>query len=198
MGKELQLNRACPQVSLMMLLCMMKDLECYKNFEVPHHTGRVQKDVFAMIKQLGVPTWFCSFSAAETRWVPLLQCLAKLVKQKELTEQETIEMTWQEKCELIKSDPVTCARYFDNRIQCFLNSVLKRHSQPIGEIADYFGRIEFQQRGSPHIHLLVWIKNAPVYGQSHLSDVISFIVSLVSLVSNLCHLQKRHNNSKSC
>lgn len=33
-----------------------------------------------MIKQLGVPTWFCFFSAAETRWVPLLQCLAKLVK----------------------------------------------------------------------------------------------------------------------
>lgn len=40
----------------------------------------------------------------------------KTIKQKELTEQETIEMTWQEKCELINSDPVTCARYFDNRI----------------------------------------------------------------------------------
>lgn len=119
------------------------------------------------MKQLGVPTWSCSFSAAETRWVPLLQCLAKLVKQKELAEKETIEMTWQEKCELMKSDPVTCARYFDNRIQCFFNSVLKSHSKPTGEIADYFGRIEFQQRGSPHIHLLIWIKYAPVYGQSH-------------------------------
>lgn len=104
----------------------------------------------------------------------------KTIKQKELTEQETIEMTWQEKCELIKSDPVTCARYFDNRIQCFLNSVLKRHSQPIGDIADYFGRIEFQQRGSSHIHLLVWIKDAPVYGPSHLSDVISFIDKYVT------------------
>lgn len=89
-------------------------------------------------------------------------------------------MTWQEKCELIKSDPVTCARYFDNRIQCFLNSVLKSHSQPVGEIADYFGRIEFQQRGSPHIHLLIWIKDAPVYSQSHSSDVISFIDKYVT------------------
>lgn len=146
----------------------------------PPYWESAKKDVFAMIKQLGVPTWFCSFSAAETRWVPLLQCLAKLVKKKELTEQETIAMTWQEKCELIKSDPVTCARYFDNRIQCFLNSVLKCKSQPIGEIADYFGRIEFQQRGSPHIHLLVWIKDAPVYGQSDISDVLSFIDKYVT------------------
>lgn len=146
----------------------------------PPYWGSAKKGFFAMIKQLGVPTWFCSFSAAETRWVPLLQCLAKLVKQNELTEQETIEMTWQEKCELIKSDQVTCARYLDNRMQCFLNSVLKSHSQPIGEIADYFGRIEFQQRGSPHIHLLIWITDAPVYGQSHLSDVISFIDKYVT------------------
>ena len=82
----------------------------------PPYWESVKKDVFAMIKQLGVPTWFCSFSAAETRWVPLLQCLSKLVKHKDLTEQEINAMTWQQKCDLIKSDPVTCARYFDNRI----------------------------------------------------------------------------------
>lgn len=27
-------------------VCMMNDLECYENFEVPHHTGRVQKMMF--------------------------------------------------------------------------------------------------------------------------------------------------------
>lgn len=50
----------------------------------PPYWESAKKDVFAMIKQLGVPTWFCSFSAAETRWVPLLQCLAKLVKKKRI------------------------------------------------------------------------------------------------------------------
>lgn len=138
-----------------------------------------------MIKQLGTPPWFCSFSAAETKWVPFLQCLAKFVKQKELTEAEAIEMTSQEKCELIRCDPVTCARYFDNRVMCFLNSVLKSESQPIGKIVDYFGKIEFQQRGSPHIHLLVWIKDAPVYGQSDISEVISFIDRYVTCKKTL-------------
>lgn len=42
-GKRITVEQV---LSLMMLLCMMKDLECYENFEVPHHTGRVQKKVF--------------------------------------------------------------------------------------------------------------------------------------------------------
>ena len=28
---------------------------------------------------------------------------------------------------------------------------------------DYFYRVEFQLRGSPHLHCLFWIKDAPVY-----------------------------------
>lgn len=103
---------------------------------------------------------------------------------------------------IIKSDPVICARYFDNRIQFFLNSVLKSHSQPIGKIADYFGRIEFQQRGSPHIHLLIWIKDAPVYSPSHLSDVISFIDKYVTCKKDITipslFIYQTHRHAKTC
>jgi hypothetical protein len=77
----------------------------------PPYWEQTKKDVFAMIRQLGTPTWFCSFSAAETKWTPLLKCLAKLVKKK-----SSSELTWEEKCILIKSDPVTCARYFEHTI----------------------------------------------------------------------------------
>ena len=35
----------------------------------PPYFERCKKDLFAMIRQLGNPTWFCSFSAAETRWI---------------------------------------------------------------------------------------------------------------------------------
>ena len=27
-----------------------------------------------------------------------------------------------------------------------------------GEVEDWFWRIEFQKRGSPHVHMLLWIK----------------------------------------
>ncbi len=40
----------------------------------PPYFERCKKDLFAMIRQLGKPTWFCSFSAAETRWIHYSAC----------------------------------------------------------------------------------------------------------------------------
>lgn len=82
----------------------------------------------------------------------------------------------------------------------FLKFCLEKPLSTSWQIADYFGRIEFQQKGSPYIHLLIWIKDAPVYGQSHLSDVISFIdkyvtckkdITIPSLVNNQTHRHAR-------
>lgn len=39
----------------------------------PAYWSSAQKDLFAMLRQLGIPTWFCSFSAAEYRWNDRLQ-----------------------------------------------------------------------------------------------------------------------------
>ena len=141
----------------------------------PPYWESAKNDVFAMIRQLGMPTWFCSFSAAETKWTPLLRCLSKLVKNKDLSDEEVDALTWQEKCFLIKSDPVTCARYFEHRIQSFIAHVIKDKMKPIGEVADYFYRVEFQQRGSPHVHMLIWIKNAPIYNINSDREVSEFI-----------------------
>ena len=128
-----------------------------------------------MIQQLGIPTWFCSFSAAETKWFPLLGCLSKLVHGKELNDSELENLTWQDKCHLIKSDPVTCARYFDHKFQICVSHVTKHELKPIGELVDFFFRVEFQQRGSPHVHMLIWIKNSPVYDSTNEDDVGTFI-----------------------
>ena len=43
---------------------------------------QLKKDLFAMIRQLGNPTWFCSLSAAESRWIFLLKTLNRLVDNK--------------------------------------------------------------------------------------------------------------------
>ena len=150
----------------------------------PPYWEHAKRDLFAMIRQLGIPTWFCSFSAAETKWEPLLCSLSKLLNGKILSTVDVNNLNWQEKCNLIKSDPVTCARYFDFRIQCFIRHVLKHSSRPIGEIADFFYRVEFQQRGSPHIHMLLWIKNAPLIDNSLASEVSSFIDKYVTCAND--------------
>ena len=103
----------------------------------PPYWESAKRDVFAMIRQLGIPTRFCSFSAAETKWEPLLKSLATLVQGKDLSSEEIASMSWQEKCVLIKSDPVTCARYFEFIVQSFIKHVLKHPSEPVGKIVDF-------------------------------------------------------------
>ena len=40
----------------------------------PAYLETRKKDIFAMIRQLSLPTWFMSLSAADTRWTDLLKC----------------------------------------------------------------------------------------------------------------------------
>ena len=46
----------------------------------PPYFERPKKDIFAMIRQLGPATLFCSFSSAETKWIVIsLEYLASLL-----------------------------------------------------------------------------------------------------------------------
>ena len=119
----------------------------------PPYFEKAKKDLFAMIRQLGPATLFCSFSAAETKWIHLLKMLGKLVDTIDYTNEQLKNMTWEEKCRLIQSDPVTCARQFDYQVQTFIRDFLLSDCAPLGQVEDWFYRVEFQQRGSPHIHI---------------------------------------------
>ena len=43
-----------------------------------HHTGEVLLDVLAMVKQLGMPTYFMRLSCADLRWEELPYIINKL------------------------------------------------------------------------------------------------------------------------
>ena len=82
--------------------------------------------------------------------------------------------------DLIQKDPVTCVRNFEHMVQLFILDVLKSSIMTIGEITDYFYRVEFQQRGSPHIHGLLWIKNAPQYEKDPNEKVVTFVDKFIT------------------
>ena len=133
-----------------------------------------QKELMSMIRQLGCPTFFLTLSAAETKWPELLRILKEILDDVKLSTDGALELQWNERAELIRRDPVTCARYFDHRSK-ELFRVLRSEVCPLGKLTDFYMRIEFQQRGSPHVHSLLWIENAPKYGISPLNEVIEFI-----------------------
>ena len=146
----------------------------------PPYFEKAKRDLFAMIRQLGSASLFCSFSSAETKWNHLLRILGKLIDHKDYTDEELNNLTWEEKCRLIQSDPVTCARHFDFQFNTFLKDVLMSQLAPLGKIKDWFYRVEYQQRGSPHIHMLIWLENAPVFGVDTDEDVVAYIDSIIT------------------
>ena len=169
----------------------------------PPYLEARKKDIFAMIRQLSLPTWFISLSAADTRWTDLLKMLAKLNNDAELTNTDIENMTWQEKTKLVQKDPVTCSRYFDHRVNEFLSTVLKSNCEPIGKVKDYFYRVEFQQRGSPHIHMLVWVENAPTLETNSEDEIVQFVDQYLTCSAEknetleLVKLQT-HKHSRTC
>nr|XP_058946351.1 uncharacterized protein LOC131774356 [Pocillopora verrucosa] len=146
----------------------------------PPYFEKAKKDLFAMIRQLGPSSIFCSFSSAETQWIHFLRILGQVVDHKDYTTSELENMTWDEKCRLIQSDPVTWARHFDYQISQFLTNFLFGKAQPLGKISDWFYRVEYQQRGSPHIHMLIWLEDAPVFGVDDDAAVTDFIDKIIS------------------
>ena len=79
---------------------------------------------------------------------------------------------------MVKMQPA--ARHFQYRLSTFFKDVLKSKANPLGEIVDYAIRIEFQSRGSPHAHCVLWVKDAPLYGVDSNSDICAFIDQYVT------------------
>ena len=66
-----------------------------------------------MIRQLGTPTFFCTFSAAEMRWKEVITAIKT-----QQGEQVTFdELDWSSKCDILRSNPVTTMRMFDKRVE---------------------------------------------------------------------------------
>ena len=123
------------------------------------HWQRTKLDLLSMFRTLGPPTFFITLTADDMNWPDLLYVLAKRAGMDICTE-DVESLSTEQKRELLCSDPITTARHFSQRFQKFM-AFLKGPSKPIGEVVDYFWRVEFQLRGSPHIHSLWWVKDAP-------------------------------------
>jgi len=106
------------------------------------------KQIFAMIRQEGIPSLFITLSPAEAHWSELLVILKKVLDDKIITEEEASNLCYEEKAYLIRKDPVTCARYFDYRLRTAFSILFKPQKGiffPF-KLKDYTWRIEFQHR----------------------------------------------------
>merc|ERR1711873_131785 len=113
--------------------------KAFKNVRVttPYFEAK-KKDLIAMIRQIGPPHIFFTKSVHETSMLALMKSL-------------------QEKKKLIKKYPIDVVNYLDALFRHHINSMKKNNSFGKYHIEDYFYRVEFQQRGSAHIHCVFWL-----------------------------------------
>ena len=100
-----------------------------------------------MIRQIGTPTFFVTFSPSEANWFELIVVLMKVLKKKDITIAEAKNLPKKERLDLINQDPITVARYFENRMRGLLKFIFARGGVFRDNLVnDYFYRIDFQYR----------------------------------------------------
>ncbi|XP_065093458.1 uncharacterized protein LOC135714113 [Ochlerotatus camptorhynchus] len=142
-----------------------------------------------MMRQLGKPTMFLTLSANEMKWPHLLKLLHRLSEGhngNDLTD-PIQELTALQRATLVNDDPVTCCVYFNKLVDTIMLLLMSRHYSPFGKhyVADYFKRIEFQHRGSPHAHILLWLNKDP---REAISENMP---KTVQLIKDLCSVSVR-------
>lgn len=146
-----------------------------------------KRDVFAMIRQLGKPTMFLTLSANEIRWPHLLTVLHKLSNGSSDAGVANImqQLTALQRATLVSEDPVTCCVYFNKLVNVIMQLLSSTRYSPFGKyyVVDYFKRIEFQHRGSPHAHILLWLANDPR------EDMSENMPATVQLIDMLCSVR---------
>ena len=64
-------------------------------------------------------------------------------------------------CRLLKFNPVIVAKHFQYRVETSITEILLADANPISKVVYYALRIEFQMRGFPHLHKLIWTDDCP-------------------------------------
>lgn len=133
--------------------------------------------LISMVDTLGLPTIFFTHSAANLQWPELAQLICP-------EDSDTLLS----RIKAVNNNPALADWFFYHRVQKFVDvfylGVLKA--------TDYWLRFEWQHRGSPHVHGVAWLPNAPdveqllkdsVNTEALKQDIIQYADRVVSTIN---------------
>ena len=178
-------------------------MSCIKG--TPAYWKKFLFDVLAMVKQLGIPIFFLTLSCANLRWNELISILGKLSKMN-LSESDISDFSHQDRCNLLNSNPTLVARHLQYCVEVFFKEIVT--DGPLGKTKCYAIHVEFQIRGSPHIHSFLWVVNAPTLTKDDKEEYITFADNVIHAVLpheaeqpelyKLVATYHMHRHSKTC
>ena len=120
-------------------------------------------------------------SAADLHWPEMIQAVAAQFGRK-LSQKDVLKMSIADRSKYLCQNPITGVQMFQCRIEAFFSEYLLSDAHPLGNITDYVIKIEFQMRGSPHAHCLLWLKDAPKIDKDPDDVVCIFIDKYITAV----------------
>ena len=121
-----------------------------------------KKNLMAILRQQGCPSVFLTLSCAEFDWIELLKEIAETVYRKKFTDEEIKGLPVKERNKLISQNVVQSTLHFQRRVEkmfALMGYDFFEDKNKAFHVSSYFFRVEFQQRGAPHIHSLLWLKD---------------------------------------
>jgi len=107
-------------------------------------------------------TLFVTLTAADSLWIDFLRFV-----EPSLSDQELQKLSAVQKADLLTHHADLAVDHFDHRWTSFWHHLMNGEGKPLGNIVDYFWRIEFQERGSPQVHMLLWVQEAEGFSVSN-------------------------------
>ncbi|XP_065826022.1 uncharacterized protein [Oscarella lobularis] len=113
-----------------------------------------KKNLFAMMEKLGSPSCFFTLSAADLHWPEFFNLAAHYSPDKTA---EELHAEYRDRNETLNSNPMLADWLFTKRATDYLHNIMAN----VYCFTDYWARIEYQHRGSAHMHGVGWIRDAP-------------------------------------
>ena len=130
-----------------------------------------------MIRDFGPPTLSLTFSCAECESTDMAMYLKRVNG-----------IPDNAKCNIGKlctEDPLSVSRL---KFHSLFQTVILE-GQVLGEVAQLYWKKEYQARGAPHYHVLLWIEGAPVIGRDPPEQVLVWIEDRIT-----CHILDKESN----
>lgn len=132
-------------------------------------------DLLAMVKNLGPPHWYLTLSCNDLNWRDMLKALLVADNRPNFPVEE---LTFSEKQHLVESYPVTLSRHFMLRLNSLFSRIRREHDPILGrKVIDFWWRIEFQLRGSPHVHMVLWSSDMPPFDSTEGTELLERVVT---------------------
>ena len=123
-----------------------------------------QSELRCMVCEFGTPTLFLTFSCAEYDSHDIADYLKTVNNVPE----------GYDVGKLCTEDPISVSRQFSLKFHAFFNKIIIK-GKVLGTVDHYMWKKEYQNRGAPHYHVLLWIQDAPVIGVDDADKVLAWI-----------------------